>query len=275
MSSSVPPSTPSSVSTALPPMSSTCWYTDSVSLGSVCPSRYMARRGLTSHSARIDAKVRRSVCGVTCGIGVCPRARSSSCATATAGSRTRCATLLAVCGVPALVRNAARSAVSALVPELCARVDEDLAQRGHRWDGALAGVRLRLRALVLVVARRDDDPPGGEVDAVLEEATQLADTRAGEDQRSDDREPLRPLPGGLLGPHEPATDLADEHVADAELPLERRVALVRPADVLDLVPVHRALAAVELARAVKQRGDVVRLEERPLRRRHLQVNVPV
>jgi hypothetical protein len=38
--------------------------------------------------ARLDANVRRNVCGVTFGIGVCRRARSSSAARATVGAMT-------------------------------------------------------------------------------------------------------------------------------------------------------------------------------------------
>jgi hypothetical protein len=45
-----------------------------VSVGSVWPMRYSARRGGTSQTARIDANVRRSVCGVMCATGGRPSA---------------------------------------------------------------------------------------------------------------------------------------------------------------------------------------------------------
>ena len=55
------------------PVSNTCWYTRMVSIGFVCPSRYIVRRGLTPTSASSEANVRRSVCGVRRSIVLSPR----------------------------------------------------------------------------------------------------------------------------------------------------------------------------------------------------------
>ncbi len=81
------------------------------------------------------------------------------------------------------------------------------------------------------------------------------------------------MTGARVVPHQSATDLADQDVGDAELACELDGALVRLADVVDLVPVEHTAAAVELVRRFEQRGDVVRLEERPRGRRDLQVDV--
>jgi hypothetical protein len=93
------------------------------------------------------------------------------------GSRTRCATLLGVCGVPLLVTNAARGRPGTYCCVPSAGVDEDLTERRDGRDDALTRERLRLRALVLVVARRDQDPADRQVDAILGQAANSSLTR--------------------------------------------------------------------------------------------------
>src|SRR4051812_48390321 len=144
---------------------------------------------------------------------------------------------------------------------------------GDHGDDPLAGERLRLWPGLVDVARRNQDPAAGKIEPVVRQPAQLGDARAGEHERADDRAPLATAATARLVPYQSAADLADEDVGDAEVACELDGALVRLPDVGDLVPVERAAEAVELVRRFEQRGDVVRLEERPRGRRGLQVDV--
>ena len=102
------PENPSRISTEPFPTSSTWWYTANVSDGSVCPIRYTARLGGRSQTARIEANVRRSECGVTWPIRSRPSDSRTSLARSSIGARIRARMLSGRWRVPLRVGKAGR-----------------------------------------------------------------------------------------------------------------------------------------------------------------------
>src|SRR4051794_27750349 len=169
----------------------------------------MARRGGTSQAARIDAKVRRSVCGVMCAIGTRPSASSSSLARSCSGARMRARTLSGCGRVWLRVGNAGSPPAEG---------------KSRRWSvrcsrrTGTSGI-CRSPASVFVASRGIAQAAAGEVEMVGAEPAELADARAREDQRLDDDPPryVVAVAGfGALVPELAAADLADEGVRDAE-----------------------------------------------------------
>jgi hypothetical protein len=147
------------------------------------------------------------------------------------------------CAVARLERH---TACTVRCRTVCPGGEQDVAQRGHHRDDALAGERLRLRTGLIRIARWDQDAAARQVDAIGGQSAQLADPRPGEDEGRDHRAALRTVPGGLVEPQQAAADLTDQDIGDAELAGQLDGAAVRGADVGDLVPVERSVAGIEL-----------------------------
>ena len=164
---------------------------------SSCPISWRARRGWTSQSARIDANVRRSVCGVRCSIGSCPRSAISRLASSRTGTTILFRTLFGVLRVPFRVGNTGSWAPYGRSARCSS---EHLVKAGEQRHHAHTGPRLRSDAGYA-------QAPSGQVDVVAVEPAQLLDAGAAEHQRGDHgapRDVAASSRAGLAAPDLPA-----------------------------------------------------------------------
>jgi hypothetical protein len=148
-------------------MSSTCWYTRIVSVGSVWPSRYIARRGGTPTSARIEANVRRSVCGVMWPIQRLFPLGQQLVRPLTRGREQPRPDIVRVLAGSVARRESGPAVRLALGP----RGEEDLMQARDQRHGPLRGIGLDAG---------HEDPAGGEVDGGLLQMAEFRHSRAGQ-----------------------------------------------------------------------------------------------